>query len=223
MNVVILGASGMVGGAVLRECLLDPEVERVLVVSRTELALRDAKLRTIVHDDFGDLTAIEDQLEGYDACFFCIGVTSAGMTEAAYRRVTVDFALAAARAMIHRNPKSVYVYVSGEGADSSQSSSTMWARVKGEAENAILAMPFREVFVFRPGYIQPLHGIVSRTTVYRIFYAIVAPFFPILRWLAPRHVTTTENIGRAMLRAASRGAPTRLLRCQDIEALAADG
>ncbi|HET6212143.1 MAG TPA: NAD(P)H-binding protein, partial [Micromonosporaceae bacterium] len=158
MKVILFGATGMVGQGVLRECLLDPDVQEVLAIGRTPTGTHHPKLREIAHTDFLDFSTIENALAGYDACFFCLGVSSAGMSEDAYRRVTYDVTMAAARALAAANPSMTFVYVSGQGTDSSEHGRSMWARVKGETENALLAMPLR-AYMFRPGYIQPMHGI----------------------------------------------------------------
>ncbi len=210
----------MVGQGVLRECLRSPVVSELLTVGRTASGRQDAKLREIVHRDFLDFSSLADRLAGYDACFFCLGMTSVGVAEADYRRITVDVPVAAARALVTRNPSMVFVHVSGSGADSTGRSPVMWTRVKGEAENQLRALPFRAVYIFRPGYIQPLHGIKGRTRWLRVLYALAAPIYPLLRALAPRYVTTTEEIGRAMLAVAQRGAPAVVLENADINAAA---
>jgi uncharacterized protein YbjT (DUF2867 family) len=223
MNVILFGATGMVGRGVLRECLIDPGVERVLAIGRSATGQTHAKLNDLVLADLTDYAAVAGELSGYDACFFCLGVSSAGMSEADYRRVTVDLAVAAARALLKANPAMTFVFVSGTGSDSTGKSRTMWARVKGEAENAILAMPFKGAYVFRPGFIRPMHGITSRTRSYRVLYAILSPLAPLVMALFPRATTTTEVIGRAMLNVARRGAPKRVLDSGDINAAAASG
>jgi len=220
MKVVLFGGSGMVGQAVLRECLLDNDIEHVVSVVRHATGARDLKLREIVHRDFFDFSSIESDLAGSDACFFTLGVTSAGMSEEQYRRVTVDITMAAAATLLKVNPGLTIVFISGAGTDSSESGRTMWARVKGAAENALLGMPFKAAYMFRPAGIQPLHGIRSRTTSYRIFYAILWPLFPLLRALLPQYVTTTERLGQAMIEAARHGAPKRILESIDINRLA---
>jgi uncharacterized protein YbjT (DUF2867 family) len=221
MKVIIFGATGMVGQGVLRECLLDPGVERVLAVTRTPIGQQDAKVSELIHDDFTSFTAVERELTGYDACFFCLGVSAAGMNEVDYRRVTYDITLAAARTLAKLNPDSTFVYVSGQGTDGTGSSGSMWARVKGETENALLALPLR-AYMFRPGYIQPVHGARSRTRLYRLVYAIGTPLFPLIRRLAPNQVTTTDTLGCAMLGVARDGAATRILSTKDINAAAAN-
>jgi uncharacterized protein YbjT (DUF2867 family) len=180
---------------------------------------RDPKLREIVHADLTDLSAIEGELVGYDACFFCLGTSSAGMSEADYRRVTYDVTVAAARAIVTHNPGLTFVYVSGTGTDSTEKGGTMWARVKGATENAILAMPFKASYMFRPAYIQPMHGARASGRGTRVMYAVLGPLYPLWKALAPKYVTTTEEVGRAMLRVARQGAPKPLLETVDIAAL----
>jgi uncharacterized protein YbjT (DUF2867 family) len=223
MRVIVFGATGMVGQAALRECLLDPGVERVLAVGRSPTGQTHEKLRELVHADLTDYTQIAGELAGYDACFFCLGISSAGMSEADYRRVTVDIAVAAARTLVQVSPGMTFIFVSGTGADATGKSRTMWARVKGEAENAILALPFKAAYVFRPAFIRPMHGITSRTRSYRILYAIVRPVVPLVAALFPGQVTTTERLGRAMLNVARNGAPKRTLESPDINAAADAG
>lgn len=220
MRIIITGASGMIGQGVLRECLLDPDVTDVLTLGRTPTGQTHEKLREVVHDDFLDYSAVEDRLTGYDACFFCLGVSSVGMNEADYHRITYEYTLAAARTLLRLNPDLTFVYVSGQGTDSTASGRTMWARVKGRTENDLLALT-EKAYMFRPGYIQPMHGIRSRTRVYRAIYAVAAPLYPVLRRLMPNAATTTETLGRAMVRVAERGASTRVLHSRDINALAA--
>lgn len=216
MKVIVFGATGMIGRGVLRECLLDDRVTGVLTVGRAPTGVVHEKLREIVHGDLMDLSPIEGELSGYDACFFCLGVSSAGMSEKDYRRVTYDYTLSAGRTLARLNPSSTFVYVSGAGTD--EHGRAMWARVKGATENALLALPF-EAYMFRPGYIQPMHGVTSRTRWYRLAYVVSAPLYPLLRRLFPSAVTTTERIGQAMITVAERGAPRRVLGPADINAL----
>jgi uncharacterized protein YbjT (DUF2867 family) len=220
MRVIVVGASGMVGSGVLRECLLDPGVERVLVVGRRPLGKSDPKLVERVVPDLTDLAAIEGDLAGWDACFFCLGVTSVGLTEDAYRKVTVDITAAFARTLARQSPGLTFVFVSGAGTDGTEQGRTMWARVKGAAENVVLKAGFKAAYMFRPGLIQPRHGITSRTTSYRVLYVILSPVVALVRLLAPRAVTTTENMGRAMLEAARHGAPKTILGNAEINELA---
>jgi len=222
IKVVLFGASGMVGQGVLRECLLDPEVTSVLSIGRRASGKTDPKLRELVHEDFTDFSGIADQLAGWDACLFCLGVSSAGMDEADYRRVTFDYTMAAARVLAERSPNMRFLYITGAGTDGTEKGSSMWARVKGETENALQRLPFgRGAFMFRPAFIQPRHGEVSRTRWTRILYGVAGPLYPVWKTVFPRHVTTTEHLGRAMLRVAREGAGSPVLENADINAIAA--
>jgi uncharacterized protein YbjT (DUF2867 family) len=220
MKVILFGATGMVGQGVLRECLLNSGVESVLAIVRNPTGQRHPKLQELLHENFFDFSDIAPRLSGYDACFFCLGVSSAGMSEADYQRVTYDITLAAAKTLVERNPAMTFIYVSGAGTDGTGHGRTMWARVKGRTENALLELPFRGAYMFRPAVIQPRHGITSKTRSYRVLYAVFGPLFPVLRALFPRYVTTTEEVGHAMLEVAKHGAPERVLESRDIIALA---
>ena len=220
MNVLLFGATGMVGQGVLRECLLDPEVHSVVAIGRSAISTRHPKLRQIVHADLMEYASIEAELSGFDACFFCLGVSSAGMKESDYARITYGYTLAAAEVLSRLNPQMSFAYVSGAGTDSSEQGRSMWARVKGRTENALLRLPFRSAYMFRPGAIEPLHGIRSKTAAYQIFYTLFKPLLPLLRRAFPNLITTTEQLGRAMLIAAKHGAPKRILESRDIAALA---
>ena len=218
MKVILFGATGMIGQGVLRECLLDSRVERVFSVARTPSPARHAKLQERLHEDFLDFSGLEEACAGYDACFFCLGVSSAGMREVDYARITYGFTLAAAEMLARVNPGMTFVYVSGAGTDSSERGRIMWARIKGRTENALLRLPFKAVYLFRPGFIQPLHGIRSRTRLYRAVYALAAPLMPLLKRLVPHQLTTTEQVGRAMLAVATQGCASRVLEVRDINA-----
>jgi uncharacterized protein YbjT (DUF2867 family) len=219
MKVLIFGATGMVGQGVLRECLIDSQVSQVLSVGRRATGIRHSKLHELVVPDLLDYSAVREQLAGHDACFFCLGVSSVGMREADYRRVTFDITLAAAGLLAQLNPQMTFIYVSGAGTDSSERGPTMWARVKGETENALMRLPFKAAYMFRPGFIQPLHGVRSKTAIYRWIYLLLGPLLSLLRRLAPKHVTTSEQVGRAMLAVARQGAPGPLVEMPDINAL----
>jgi len=216
MKAILFGATGMVGQGVLRECLRSQEVDMVLSVGRRTTGQPHPKLREIAHQDFTDFSPIDGELTGYDACFFCLGVSSIGMNESEYRRVTYDFTLAAGQTLARLNPNTTFIYVSGAGTDSSGQGSTMWARVKGQTENALFQLPFKGAYAFRPAYIQPLHGIVPKTAWLRGFYAVVAPLYPVWKALFPKYVTTTACMGRAMIHVARAGAPKRVLENRDI-------
>ena len=217
MKVVIFGATGMVGQSALIECERDAGVTEVLAVVRKPSGLQRGKVRELVHQDFLDFRPVADALTGFDACFWCLGVTSAGRSEADYTRVTHDFTVAAAQVLAERNPQMTFVFVSGAGTDAS--SKTMWARVKGRAEDAVAALPFRAVYLFRPAIIRPEEGVRSKTRAYRLGYAVLAPLFPLIKLLAPAHATTSTRVGRAMLAAARQGAGKTILENQDIDAL----
>ncbi|HVT02549.1 MAG TPA: NAD(P)H-binding protein [Thermoanaerobaculia bacterium] len=219
MKVILFGASGMVGQGVLRECLLDADVELVLSIVRSPTGHEDPKLRELVAPDYRDFSAIESDLSGFDACFFCLGVSSAGMTEERYRLVTYDIAIAAATTLAKLNPQMTFIYVSGYGTDSSEQGRTMWARVKGKTENDLLRLPFKAAYMFRPAGIQPLHGVRSKTKLYSIIYAITGPLLPLLKRLFPGYVTTTEQVGRAMLAVAKHGAAKVIMETADINAM----
>jgi uncharacterized protein YbjT (DUF2867 family) len=219
MNVILFGATGMVGQGVLRECLLDPSVQQVLSIVRTPSGQHDAKLRELVHTDFFNYSAIEPQLTSFDACVFTLGVSSAGMDEAKYKHLTYDLTLAAATALARLNPQMTFVYVSGAGTDSTERGRTMWARVKGKTENDILKLPFRAAYMFRPGVIQPLHGIRSKTKLYQTFYTVLNPILSLLKSAFPNLITTTEQLGQAMLKVAKHGYPKPILESRDINAL----
>jgi uncharacterized protein YbjT (DUF2867 family) len=219
MNVVVFGATGMVGSGVLIECLADPRVRSVLVVGRKPSGVAHPKLREIIRSDFFDYSNAATDLKGLDACFFCLGVSAVGMTEAAYHRLTFDLTLSAARALIELNPGLTFCYVSGEGTDSTERGRSMWARVKGKTENELLRMPFK-AYMFRPGFIQALKGVRSKTKLYAALYVVVGPLYPLLRRLLPAHVTTTENIGRAMIQVAASGYSKHVLENPDINLLA---
>ena len=220
MKVLIFGATGMVGQGVLRECLLASDIELVETVGRAVTGAKHAKLREIVHANMFDYAAIEHDLRGFDACFFCLGVTSAGKAEAAYTRLTYDLTLAAAKALAPLNPQMTFVYVSGRGTDSSEKGSLMWARVKGKTENDLLKLPFKAAYMFRPGVIQPMHGERPKVAAYRILYSIAKPLVPLLRRLFPNQILTTEDMGRAMINVARQGYPKKILEPPDIQTAA---
>jgi len=221
MKAILFGASGMVGQGVLRECLRDERVAAVLSVGRSPSGVSHGKLTEILWKDLTHLAPIEDRLRGYDAAFFCLGISVLGRTEAEYRAVTYEVTLAVARALVPLDPGLTFVYISGAGTDSTEHGRRMWARVKGATENALLRLPFKGAYMFRPGAIQPLHGVRSKTPLYRFLYLLLRPFLPIFLRLAPNSVTTTEKVGRAMIRVAIEGAPQHLLDTREINRLGA--
>lgn len=223
MKVMIFGATGMVGHGVLRECLLDADIEVVQTVGRAATGIENAKLREVVHVNLFDCTAIEADLRGFDACFFCLGVTSAGKSEADYTRLTYDLTLAVAQTLARVNtrtpPPMTFVYVSGRGTDNSEQGRLMWARIKGKTENAILRLPFKAAYMFRPGAIQPMHGERPKVAAYRVFYNLTKPLIPVLRKLFPNQILTTQEMGRAMIQVVRRGYSKSVLEPADILAV----
>lgn len=217
MNAVLFGATGMVGGGVLRECLEDDAVQSVMAVGRRASGLTHPKLRDRILPDLGALDAIRDDLARCDACFYCVGVSAAGMGEAAYRRVTYDLTMAAATLLAEVKPGAVFCYLSAQGANAQ--SRFMWARVKADTEDGLFALPLT-AYAFRPGIIQPMKGVRSRTKIYQALYTLFGPVVPVLARRFPRHVTTTVNVGRAMIEAARSGSTKRVLETDDINALA---
>lgn len=218
MRVLIFGATGMIGYGVLLECLDDPGIESVVAVGRRPVDLTHDKLAQIEHGDFTDFTSIEDELAPFDACLWCLGISSSGMSEETYRQITVDYTLAAAEVLARRNPTMTFCFISGGGTD--RSSRAMWARTKAEAEDRLAELPFGAVYHFRPALIQPMRGATSTITSYRVAYAVLSPLYPLLKRL-PKYVTSTVEVGRAMIRAARDGAPKQTLENVDICALAA--
>ncbi len=209
----------MVGQGVLRECLLDNDVESVLLIGRSGGGPKAAKIREIIHKDIGNLASIESELAGYDACFFCLGVSSVGMSEADYKRITYDLTIGAAGTLARLNPAMTFIYVSGMGTDSTEHGRTAWARVKGATENALLRMPFKAAYMFRPAFIQPMNGERPKSELVSVALRLIGPLIPLVMRFSPKYATTTERIGRAMLIAAKRGAPKKILESADINAL----
>lgn len=218
MKAIITGSSGMIGKGLLLECLDDPRVEQVLLINRNPVNMVHPKIKEIVHQDFLDFSAIEDQLKGYDICFYCMGVSSAGMSEEQYSKITYEMTRSLAT-MLHRmNPAMKFIYVSGAGTDSSEKGKIMWARVKGKTENLILNVGFQDAYAFRPGIILPERGVTSRTKLYQAFYVFFRPFFPLLRKM--KSVTTTRKIGRAMINLCFHPQPKKQVEAVDINRLA---
>jgi len=215
LKVILFGATGMVGAGVLHECLRDDRVREVVSVQRSPSGTSHAKLRELIRGDFYDYHDARDAFRGADACFFCLGVTAVGKSEEEYHHLTFDLTLAAARTLAELNPGMTFCYVSGQGTDSSERGRIMWARVKGKTENALSGLPLR-AYMLRPGYIQPLGGIKSKTRVYRLFYQVMAPLYPVLKRLTPGLVTTNEVVGRAMIELAASGYGSRILEVRDI-------
>jgi hypothetical protein len=216
MKVIITGATGMVGEGVLHECLADPNIEGILSLSRKPVGMKHPKLTEIVHADLFDLSAFEEQLKGYDACFFCLGVSSVGMNEAEYTRVTFDLTTYVAKLLSKWNTDMVFCYVTGEGTDQSENGKNMWARVKGKTENQLLQLPFRKAYMFRPGYIHPTKGL---TNTHR-YYAALSWMYPVLRRTLPRHVITLKELGQAMIYLVNESYDASILGSQEIAKVA---
>lgn len=214
-KVIITGSSGMVGEGVLHECLMHADVESVLVINRKPCNVQHKKLKEIIHKDFFDLSKIEDQLSGYNACYFCAGVSSIGKKEDEYKRITYDLTMNFAKTLLKLNPEIIFCYVSGVGTDSTEKGKSMWARVKGKTENDLLKLSFKDAYMFRPGYIQPTKGLKKTYKIYKVF----VPLYPVLKFLFPKYVVTLEEIGRAMINATLTGYDKKILECNDIKNL----
>jgi hypothetical protein len=219
-SVIIFGASGMVGKGVLLECLESGSIDKVLVVGRATCGIENRKLKEILHENFLDFSGIKDEFQGYDACFFCLGVSVIGLSEEKYRRITYDFTIQAAKAMIEVSPDMSFCYVSGMGTDSTEKGRTMWARVKGKTENAILEMGFKGAFMFRPGYIQPKKGVRSKVWWYQSIYDVFGIFYPLVKAIAPSALTSSDRLGKAMINAMIKGYEKNILVNMDINHLA---
>jgi uncharacterized protein YbjT (DUF2867 family) len=216
MKVILFGATGMVGQGVLRECLRYDGVNRVLAISRNSIGRTHPKLRELILKDLFDFEAAGGDLQGYDACFFCLGVSAAGMSAADYTRLTFDLTVGWAQMLARINPTMTFIYVSGAGTGGK----AMWAQVKGRTEDALLAI-FPSAYMFRLGALRAMHGEVSKTRWTRISYAVFRPLLPLVRAIAPAAVISTEELGRAMIRAAQHGAPKRVLENGDLRTLGA--
>jgi len=212
LKVIILGATGMVGEGVLHECLKHREVDAILVINRRPCGVSHEKLNEIIHADFLNLAPIAARLSGYNACYFCMGVSSIGMSEAHYRGITYDLTMHVAETLAPLNPGMVFCYVSGVGTDSSEQGGQMWARVKGKTENDLMKLPFKASYMFRPGYIQPTHGLKNAYTIYKF----TSPLYPLLKIVARRYVCTLEEIGLAMISVGLNGYKKSILECEDI-------
>ncbi len=209
MNVIITGATGMVGKGVLLECLDDKRIKKILLINRSSVGLENPIIEEIIHQNFTDFTAIQQTFEAYNACFHCMGVSSAGMTEEQYYKLTYTVTEALVNATYAANQNLTFVYVSGQGTDSTEKGSTMWARVKGKTENYIFNKGFKDAYAFRPGVILPKRGIKSKTRLYNIFYILTRPFFPIMQRM--NSVTTTITIGKAMIALVERPQNLKIL------------
>jgi len=212
IRAIITGATGMVGEGVLHECLLHSDVESVLVINRKPCGVKHEKLKEIIHKDFFDLSAIEDQPKGYNACYFCAGVSSVGKKEDEYTRITYDLTMNFANKLVKLNSDMTFCYVSGVGTDSTEKGRSMWARVKGKTENDLLKLPFKAAYMFRSGYIQPTKGLKNAYKAYKIF----APFYPLIKLLFSKYVVTLKQLGLSMINSTLYGSDKKILECRDI-------
>lgn len=219
VKIILFGATGMIGEGALIECLEDDTVEAVLVVARRTTGRQHPKLTELLVKDFLDWSAVQGQLAGYDACLYCLGISAMGMSDEDYRRITFDFAVAAGKALLEQNPSMRMCFISGAGTD--LESRQMWARVKAETEQALLAMPWRSAHMFRPAGIFPRKGVVAGVRLYRVIYAMLGWAYPLLRLVMPSQLTTTDQLGRALLTVARDGHPASILEGKDINAVCA--
>lgn len=215
-KIILTGATGMVGEGVLLECLADPEITEVLMVNRTHSKLRHSKLKELIVPDFFDLGAVADKFSGYDGCLFCAGISSVGMAEKDYQRITYDLTVYFAETVLSRNPRMVFSFVSGAGTDSTGQGKIMWARVKGKTENALLKMLFKKVYNFRPAFMKPSPGQKN----IKPFYKIVSALSPVFKLFMPRLMSTMQEVGRAMINSVLKGYSKNILEVSDIKQLA---
>ncbi len=218
IKAIITGSTGMVGEGVLHICLNNPNVENVLVINRKPCGISHPKLKEIIHKDFMDLTEIENQLVGYNACYFCAGISSIGKSEEEFRKITYDLTLNFAKTLVKSNSQMVFTYVSGTGTDSSEIGKIMWARVEGKTENDLLKLQFKDSYMFRPGYIQPIKGLKNSYKIYKI----TSPLYPILEKFFPKHVITLEELGNSMINVTLNGYNKKVLENVDIRILNAE-
>ncbi len=215
INAIILGTTGMIGEGVLHKSLAHPDVESVLVINRKPCGVKHEKLKEIIHKDFYDLSPIKDQLGGYNACFFCLGVSSVGMIEDAYRKLTYDLTLNFAKTVLELNNSMTFTYVSGAGTDSSEQGRSMWARVKGKTENDLMKLPFKAAYVFRPGYIHPMPGMKNTLSAYKYMSFL----YPVFKILFPKFICSLSDIGTSMIEVCRNGYSKKVLECKDITLL----
>lgn len=216
MKVIITGATGMVGKGVLLECLDSPKVEKVLSISRRSLGIQHPKLQELLHADFSEFNSVKEELLGYDACFHCMGVSAAGMSEEKYRNLTYNYTMALAKMVLEMNPQICFTYVSGQGTESTEKGRSMWARVKGKTENDLLKVGFKAAFMYRPGAIIPERGIKSSTKMYQFIYDYFMWLIKLVRVIAPKSVVTSTQIGQSMLHVAEKGYNRTIVDPKDI-------
>jgi hypothetical protein len=219
IKAIIFGATGMVGEGVLHVALGHPDVESVLVIGRKQCGVKHPKMKELIHNDFYDYSAIEKELTGYNACFFCLGVSSVGMSEKNYTRVTYDLTMEGAKALSRLNHDMTFCYVSGAGTDSSEKGRIMWARVKGRVENRLTELPFKSVYLFRPGFIKPIKGLRHAHTI----STVAGMMYPLLNIISPKYICTLEDVGLAMIQAVKAGPSRQIIENMDIARLARTG
>lgn len=216
IQLILTGATGMVGEAVLHECLQQEDVENILVINRRPCGVEHPKLKEIIHTDFLDLSPIKNQLAGYNACFFCLGVSSIGKKENEFHRLTYTLTMHMAEILVKQNSNMVFCYISGVGTDSSEKGRIMWARVKGKTENDLMKLPFQKTYAFRPGFLQPTKGLKNKLKLYTYFGWL----YPVIRTFFPKYSCTLKELGLAMIHAVTKGYPKNVLEVKDIVALA---
>jgi uncharacterized protein YbjT (DUF2867 family) len=219
LNVIITGATGMVGEGVLHECLQHSGVENVLVITRRSTGYSHPKLKEIIHRDFSNMTDLKDQLKGYNACYFCLGVTSMGKKETEYRKLTYTLTLNFATILADLNHNMTFCYISGAGTDSTEKGRIMWARVKGKTENDLMKLPFKAVFNFRPAFIKPFLPLKPDQTFYKT-YRYTSWLFPVIQVLAPNYIIKLEDLALAMIHSSLSGYSKNILEVRDIKLLA---
>ncbi|MGB8491755.1 MAG: hypothetical protein WCE64_11925 [Bacteroidales bacterium] len=216
IKVIITGATGMVGEGVLHECLLSPAVESIVVVNRRPCGISDPKLTEIIHENFFDISPIENRLEGFDACFFCLGVTSINKNEQEYFKLTYTLTTGFAGRLAISNPQMTFCYISGAGTDPTEKGRLMWARVKGKTENDLMKMSFRKVYAFRPGFLEPTRGLKNTHR----FYYIIKAIYPVFRFFLSNYTSTLKELGLAMINSVTTGYDKQILEVPDIVRLA---
>lgn len=212
IRVIITGTTGMVGEGVLYDCLLHEDVEQVLVINRKNCGISHPKLKEIIHADFFDFSSIENQLQNYNACFFCLGVSSIGMNEETYTKLSYTLTMHVAQTLSRLNTDMTFCYISGAHADSTEKGRSMWARVKGKTENDLMKLPFKKTYMFRPGYMQPTKGMKNTLK----YYKYVSWMYPMWRTFFPSFVSTLSELGLAMINAAAKGYDKSILEVKDI-------
>ncbi|MCB0805188.1 MAG: NAD-dependent epimerase/dehydratase family protein [Bacteroidales bacterium] len=220
-KVIITGATGMVGKGVMLECLDHEAISEVLVIGRNPVETDHPKLKQLIHKDFSDFSGVKDRLKGFDGCFFCMGISAAGLNEEEYRKITYDYTLSLATVLLDQNPQMTFTYVSGQGTDSTENGRMMWARVKGKTENDLLNLGFRDAYMFRPGAIIPLRGIKSRTKAYQFMYDYFMWLVKLIKAISPNSVVNTTQIGLAMIHVLLKGYEKKILVPKDILILSA--